>query len=494
MLLLSQIRLPGSREEWLLYGFLFIAAIMTLVFLFAVVLRRSMRRDPRRQNPFEEDFTAKAPSSENQTAFLTAGMQGVIERLKAQEKELERLHRAERDRAQQTERLSEAVTRNMPTGLLLINSAGLISMSNPAAETALGIRSLAFRRYSEVLGADSGLTALVRQCLADSRTFQREEVPHVTPAGDARHLGVTISPVLQAAPGDPYPKITGAVCLLTDLTELTQLQRQMQMRENLAALGEMSAGIAHEFKNALAIISGYAQMIRGEVQSAGNRETLEASEKILEQTRALTHVVTEFFRFTGPIEVPTDAVDLRSVVERAAAEISEAIPQARITVAGEFAEVSGDDGLLRQALLNLIRNAAEAVAAQPETAPRTVTVTGSLEESAARAGLPRSDRTQPRSNRGQRIVVRDTGPGIPADALPKIFLPFFTTKPQGTGLGLALVQKIIVSHGGTIEARNIPAAASAGPAAPAVTGAELIIWLPARPSATQAVDSAPASI
>ncbi len=464
---LAQLRLPGSQEEWLFYGFLFVLAVMAFAMLIALVLRRTMRRDSPEKSPLDVDFTVR-PNSENQTAFLTAGMQGVIQRLKDQEKELERLHRAERDRAQQTERMSEAVTRNMPTGLLLVNSAGLITMSNPAAETALGIRSLAFRRYSEVLGAGAPLVALVQQCLAESRTFQREEVAHTTPAGDARHLGVTISPVLQAAPGDRYPKITGAVCLLSDLTELTQLQRQMQMRENLAALGEMSAGIAHEFKNALAIISGYAQMIRGEVKDAAHPELVESADKILEQTRALTHVVTEFFRFTGPMEVPTDPVDLRGVVERAVAEITEAVPQAQISAEGEFAEVAGDEGLLRQAILNLIRNAAEAVAAS-DTPPKRVTVSGRREESAGRPG--------------QRVSIRDTGPGIPSEALPKIFLPFFTTKPHGTGLGLALVQKIIVSHGGSVEAHNLPQG-----------GAELIIWLPLRRGATQAVDSAPASI
>ena len=98
------------------------------------------------------------PRSDNPAAFMTASMQAVIQKLKEQEKELEALHRAERERAQQTERLSEAVTRNMPAGLLLLNSAGLITSANPAAELALGVKSLVYRRYSEVLGAGSRLT------------------------------------------------------------------------------------------------------------------------------------------------------------------------------------------------------------------------------------------------------------------------------------------------------------------------------------------------
>src|SRR5258706_14391017 len=100
---------------------------------------------------------------------------------------------------------------------------------------------------------------LIGQCLSNGTIFRREEVEHVPPAGDTRHLGVTISPIRRGE-----GKISGAICLLTDLTELAALQQRIQLKENLAALGELSAGIAHEFKNALATISGYAQMIQSE--------------------------------------------------------------------------------------------------------------------------------------------------------------------------------------------------------------------------------------
>src|SRR5258707_15542615 len=117
------------------------------------------RRFYRRRNAGAGDnFRDPTPRSDNATAFMTASMQAVIQKLKEQEKELETLHRAERERAQQTERLSEAVTRNMPAGLLLLNSAGLITSANPAAELALGVKSLVYRRYSEVLGTGAHLT------------------------------------------------------------------------------------------------------------------------------------------------------------------------------------------------------------------------------------------------------------------------------------------------------------------------------------------------
>src|SRR5258708_38445948 len=301
-----------------------------------------------------EELAAGAPRTANPSAFMTASMQGVIQQLREQEKELERLHKIEKERAEQTERLSEEVTRNMPAGLLVVNATGIISSSNPAAEQVLGIRGLGFRRYSEALGTSSDLTKLIAECLSSGRIFRREEVVHLPPAGDARHLGVTISPIRRGE-----GKISGAICLLTDLTELAALQQRIQLKENLAALGELSAGIAHEFKNALATISGYAQMIQSESSEA---EALDYAGRILEQTRNITHVVTEFLKYARPLDIPDENVALQTVVERVVSEVGEALPQGRIRWEGTFEEAGGGGGRLRQALLDLARNAAEACA------------------------------------------------------------------------------------------------------------------------------------
>src|SRR5712671_5010855 len=163
---------------------------VTLVVLY---LMRKFFQSTREQQ--KEEFKTSGPRTENPSAFMAASMQGVIQQLREQEKELERLHRTEKERAEQTERLSEEVTRNMPAGLLVVNATGIISSSNPAAEQVLGIRGLGFRRYSEALGESSDLTKLVAECLLTGKIYRREEVEHIPPAGDKRHLGVTISPI-----------------------------------------------------------------------------------------------------------------------------------------------------------------------------------------------------------------------------------------------------------------------------------------------------------
>jgi len=433
-----------------------IVALIAIVFV--IVLRRYFAT--RAEEP---SAPAMRPSSENPSAFATASMQAVIHRLREQEKELARLHHLEKERALETERLSEAVTRNMPAGLLLVGAMGMISTANPAAETILGRHGLLYRGYEEVLGAESELAGMITACLRVGTTFQRGEVKYEAPSGQVRQLGVTISPILRptrdlyraASDRDALEeRVSGALCLMSDLTEFSELQKQMRWKENLAALGEMSAGIAHEFKNSLATISGYAQMIRSE---AGEGEMAESAKLIIEQTRALTHVVTEFLRFARPFEAASETVGVGGVVEHVMKEVREAIPRIEIESDGNFAEVAGDEGLLRQALLNLARNAAEAVAGSGGGG--RVAICGAMEERGGRMW--------------QRISVADNGPGIAPDDLTKIFLPFYTTKAEGTGLGLALVQKIALQHGGSVEARNRTEG-----------GAEFLLWLPLRQQQT----------
>jgi PAS domain S-box-containing protein len=452
--MLATFQTESAPHVWLI-------VLCSLGALFAAVILSSflMRRFFQNTRDAHREQIVTAPRTENPSAFMAASMQGVIQKLRDQEKELERLHRLEKERAEHTERLSEEVTRNMPAGLLVVNTRGIISSANPAAEQVLGIRGLGFRRYSEALGESSDLTKLLAECLATGKIFRREQVEHAAPGGAKHLLGVTISPIRRG-----NETINGAICLLSDLTELAMLQQQVQLKENLAALGELSAGIAHEFKNALATISGYAQMIRAEATSG---EASDNAQRILEQTQNITHVVMEFLKYARPLEISNEPVALQGVVERVATEVGEAHPQVRIWCEGPFGEVAGDEGFLRQALLNLARNAAEACA------------------SAANGGrvILRGEIVRGEESGFQRIKVYDNGPGIAKEALAKLFRPFFTTKANGTGLGLAVVQKIIVQHGGQVEARNREEG-----------GAAFIVTLPACGSVAEAVESKQESI
>jgi signal transduction histidine kinase len=207
----------------------------------------------------------------------------------------------------------------------------------------------------------------------------------------------------------------------------------VRLKDSLARVGELTAGIAHEFRNGLATIHGYSRLLNLDALPAQFRPYVEG---IRAETESMREVVTNFLNFAKPDQPTLSPVDLRAIAERAADDLR---ADARalsgdILVEGEFAVIEGDDVLLRQAFSNLLRNAIEACAAA-SVAPLV-----SVEA--------RIDRAQGLCT----ITVSDNGPGFPEHMRERVFHPFFTTKAQGTGLGLALVQKIVVTHNGRVVA------------------------------------------
>jgi signal transduction histidine kinase len=193
----------------------------------------------------------------------------------------------------------------------------------------------------------------------------------------------------------------------------------------------MTAGIAHEFRNGLATIHGYGRLLELERLPTDFRPFVQG---IRDETEALGQVVTNFLSFARPTELALAPVEMTALVERAAEEVRAEV-RARggdVVVRGEFGRVDGDEVLLRQALSNLCRNAFEACA-QARIAPDIV-IEGQRDP----------------VHGVIRISVSDNGPGVPDGVADRVFQPFFTTKAQGTGLGLALVQKIVVTHNGRV--------------------------------------------
>lgn len=392
----------------------------------------------------------------NHPLFSLATYNAVIQQLREQEKELKLLRQQERDSAAASENISEAVLSNLSSGVVFFDRVGIVRQVNSAAKSILGyaspwgfhIRDL-FLGMSEVRWTNGSVSnsaapfvAEMERTIREATPFQRIEADYCTPAGEKRVLGVGASAV-RSKKGD----ILGVSCLIADLTQITELSRQMRLKENLASLGEMSAGIAHEFKNSLATISGYAQML---VRDTSAESGGGFAAKIAQETEALARIVTEFLDFARPHSVVRQAVDLHAILRECAQDsgihlqISDTLPL----------QVAGDSVLLRQAISNLLRNSAEAAA---NGRPVQVSVGGRLE-----AGK-------------LQLSLTDNGHGIPADALPKIFIPFFTTKANGTGLGLALVHRIITEHGGSITVDSGAQGTTFTvtlPAATAVTGAE----------------------
>jgi signal transduction histidine kinase len=362
-----------------------------------------------------------------ETAFLSAALQEAVTKLKAQE-------RAMMLRAEASERIAEEIIANLSAGLLMVDDTGSIQIVNP-----VGRKLLAFdegpqegRHYRDVLAHAAPVAAIIEECLKTGRPIMRRALELPSGKALASHLGLTASP-LRGEGAAPH----GVICLFTDLSSVVALEEQVRLKDSLARVGELTAGIAHEFRNGLATIHGYSRLLDPKALPEAFRPYVEG---IRAETEAMREVVTNFLNFARPTQLTLSPVDLCAMAERAADDLR---ADARalggdITVSGEFATIEGDDVLLRQAFSNLLRNAIESCAGA--SVVPTVTVTA------------RVDQQPPACT----VVISDNGPGFPEEARERVFHPFFTTKPQGTGLGLALVQKIVVTHNGRVVAANGP--------------------------------------
>ena len=393
----------------------------------------------------------------DEAGFVLETFQAVVAELRAQKSELERLSARASERAASAEMFSERIVASLPSGLVAFDARGRTTVVNAPARLLLpdGPRAEGVEAQ-QLLRHAPELARMVEECLQTGRLYRRAEVASTDGDGRARRLGVTVAPIEprdalaradeRRETGGQHARTRGALCLLTDITEVAELREAVALKRSLESLGEMSAGLAHEFKNALATLHGYAQLLG---QVAADDQTRVAASALLQEVRGLTQLVTSFLNFARPRALELSEVSLGELIADCAAELKSFYDERAVSLTIEeenFGTANADERMLRQALLNLLRNAAEAfdTASSPRVeagSPRRVTLRGSCETDAA--------------NRGWHVVeIEDTAGGIAAEDLPRIFIPFFTTKHAGHGVGLALAHRVATEHGGTLTAAN----------------------------------------
>jgi signal transduction histidine kinase len=418
-----------STNAYALIGLTAIIASLAATLTFAVLRFIAAARDARQSR-----------SSHGETAILSEALQEAVAKLRAQE-------RATAERADASERLSGEIIASITAGLLVVGLEGQIKILNPAGRRMLELPESPASTPVPRSDREQPLLDVVDECLKNRAAIVRREVT-LAKVGRGVHLGVTVSPLF-----DGRGALHGAICLFTDLTAVRDLEEQLRLKESLATVGELTAGIAHEFRNSLATIHGYSKLFDLQMLPLAYQPYVEG---IRAETESLSQVVTNFLNFARPAQLTLSRVDLEAICERAAEEIRS---DARslggdVEMTGEFGAVEGDEVLLRQAFSNLLRNAVEACAGASVVPHVSI-----------RADVDRAQHVV-------RIAVNDNGPGIAPASRERVFRPFFTSKRNGTGLGLALVQKIIVFHNGRIVALESPQG-----------GASLQITLPARKDA-----------
>jgi len=340
----------------------------------------------------------------------------------------------------ETKRYLDSVIGRMQDGLATIDLSGTGLTWNRAAESITGIpaEKAVGAPLESLLGPETA--GRIAASLEGPGAPSEFEAAWTAGDGRTRHVRVR-SARLANASGEQI----GLLAAIQDLTRVRLLEDKVRRRDRLSALGELAAGVAHEMRNPLTTVRGYVQMLP---RQAGDAEFLgEMTRHVLSEIDRLSGLTCELLDLARPVG------DCRSVLS-AADVLGEVIdfhahsgdhPGIRLVPGGldSSAIVSVDRDRWKQVLLNLFYNAIQAMEG-------TGTITYGVERTEGRLAPEAGE--QPLA----RTWIRDTGPGIPADALPRIFDPFFTTKDRGTGLGLTLSHAIVEEHGGVIRAENLP--------------------------------------
>jgi len=336
--------------------------------------------------------------------------------------------------------LNADIVRCLTSGLITIDRDGKVLIANRAACEILSIPMERIRMRTLV---DIAPALAEQVAVADpAGALERREVRYRRPGKAEQRLGLTVSPLT-----DHKSERIGQILSFQDLTELRRIEEAARRAEHLAGLGRVAAGIAHELRNPLASMSGSLELLRGaRVLTAEDRTLMGIVLTEIERLSGLVGGLLDYARPVPPSKAPMDLRELlRDVVRVFDAEAAKGRVRCTLVETPPI-PVEADPSQIRQVAWNILRNAADAT---PEG--------GEI-------------RIEPQNQMPGRVGFRvsDTGPGIAADVIPHIFEPFYTTRREGKGLGLATVHRILEEHGGSVEVHSAPG-----------RGAVFTVWLPA---------------
>jgi PAS domain S-box-containing protein len=352
---------------------------------------------------------------------------------------------------------NDNILASMTSGLLTLDGDGRIETFNAMAETITGLRGVDIRGQAAVQ-----VFAKNVQFWQVLETSRQHRTPLTAPRLEfCRHDGQRVPLALRTAMlQDREGQVGGLLAIFEDLSPMQMLEHRLRRADRLAALGQMAAGVAHEIKNPLASVRTFAQLVS---RKHHDSSFVEKFDRIVPQELdRINFIVGELLSLARPAQLQCVPVSLPSLLQRVVEIYSERLQQQSIQLKTDWAAalppLLGDDEQLYRCLTNIVLNAIEAMPMGGElsilcrpipkalidftTASNRGTASDAHEGSPQALDLYATD---------VEVVIKDTGMGMSADQVEHVFTPFWTTKPKGTGLGLALTHKIIEEHGGTIH-------------------------------------------
>ncbi|MBD3233472.1 MAG: PAS domain-containing protein [candidate division Zixibacteria bacterium] len=334
----------------------------------------------------------------------------------------------------------EYVFGGISSGLILCDRDGLIIRFNPAASEVLDTDSDSSigKHYTEALEHLPDIKFLIGNALKHGKTYSRVEIRLFGASGNEKLIGATSSIIKNSR-----NEVMGMAILLIDLTRIKRMEEESSYRDKMAALGEMSAGMAHEIRNSAAAIVGFGRLISKFAQEPERVQNL--SNDIIRESEEMEAFMKKFLSFARPLEIDINEINLNSLLDECIEKSQMSFPQVDIRkrILDRNLTVHADYNLIKQCILNLIYNACDAVDGKGDIVVKVSPYISNL-----------SHIIESHSDRCVKIMVADNGVGIDAEAKEKIFYPFFTRKDKGSGLGLAIVKKIIAHHNGIVRVHS----------------------------------------
>ena len=415
-----------------------------------------------------EGFTESFASFNKITQKLHSAYKNLEERFEDLNLKLEKTNRELRQSLAEKEKISNYlnnILESLTSGVVAINLKGEITLFNRAAEEILGFKTdeVLGRKYEEIMGKDVEEKMTLPFTLKSRRSHVNEEKEVLTKWGKKTPLGFSTSLLT-----DGDNNVLGAVEVFFDLSKLKKLEEEITRVRTLAALGEMAATVAHEVKNPLGGIRGFADLLDRDLEGSDPRK--KSVEKIMEGIETLDKIVLGLLNYTKPIKLDLHQVEFISFMDEVIEffEIDLEREKKKIDIIREYPKKALlcriDTEQFRQVILNLLHNAIQAMShggrimvgvseIPPKAGNEEGLVLKARPEGKGTAAPRNSLRVHPE---GKRIVLKisDNGTGMSKATLNKLFTPFFTTKEHGTGLGLSTVKKIVEAHKGDIKVES----------------------------------------
>ena len=367
-------------------------------------------------------------SSKDEVEQVVNEYELIIADLKQSETELRSLNIAIQERADSLEEFNRYLLAAIDSGVVTLDMQGTILSASAAAVRMLDIEAdgCIGKSYESVFARIGAIRDATYIALSNFSQISYREYECRTGHGETRVVGAAISHIR-----DHTQRPIGVLILLNDLTELSSLRHQVEQKNRLEALGEMAGGLAHQLRNSLGAIVGFGTLTKKRSAKGEIEPSLEAAESLLREAREAEELVKRFLTFARPLDYRPSVTSLTKLVDEIVDSLRQRSDCSHIqfpSKLGESVDISADAVLLKQAITNLIENAVHAYGGARGEVAISVEPDGNF----------------------ARIRVSDHGSGIHPDNLEKIFTPFYSSRPSGTGLGLPLARRIVDLHGGSI--------------------------------------------